>query len=346
MFLAAVSTIAYGNSVSVGMYAVALVLMVTFINAFSLTCGFAICANWFPTKKGIVMGLVTIGMNLASAIINIILNALCQRFNIAIALTIMGCIIAVVGILVALFVKETPEEAGCLPDNDPEVAAIIHKEEQELKNVATMSYKDALTNPKVWILGIGYGCFGLATLGIMSQLVSYFQEVRQFELQTAIYTVTVAAVIGMIGSWLWGIVDQKIGTKRASVIFGFWYFVGILFLLMPNVFCMYIGIFMLGFAIGGNGNFAPSMASFVFGRRDFAVSYSCMNMVVGVTRSCSFLLLAVLRSAFNGYTVPYIVFASISVVGALLIAAVKVKGAVGSTVEKETKKVEIQSETV
>ena len=43
--------IAYGNSVNIAMYAVSLVCIVTFINAFACNCGFAICANWFPTKK-------------------------------------------------------------------------------------------------------------------------------------------------------------------------------------------------------------------------------------------------------------------------------------------------------
>ena len=99
---------------------------------------------------------------------------------------------------------------------------------------------------------------------------------------------------------------------------------------------MYIGIFMLGFAIGGNGNFPPSMASYVFGRRDFTVSYSCMNMVVGVVRSLSFVLLAVFRGRFEGYTIPYLLFASISIVGAILIAFVKVKGAVGSSLEQQS----------
>ncbi|HIZ07261.1 MAG TPA: MFS transporter [Candidatus Eubacterium avistercoris] len=335
MFLAAISVILYGYSINVAMYTITLILLVTFINAFALTCGFAICANWFPTQKGIVMGFVTIGMNLASAIISLILNSLTQRFNIAIALAIMGIVIAIVAVLVLLFVKATPEEAGCLPDNDSEVAALIHKEEQELKDVPTISYKEALTNPKVWVLGIGYGCFGLATVGIMSQLTGFFQDVKGFELQTAIYTITIAAVIGMVGSWLWGVVDQKIGTKITSVIFGFWYFIGIMLLLVPNTGCMVIGIFMLGFAIGGNGNFPPSMASFVFGRRDFAVSYSCMNMIVGIVRSCSFFTLAILRSVSQGYTVPYVAFAVISIVGALLIAAVKVKGAVGQSLEKQ-----------
>lgn len=334
MYLAAIATIAYGNSANVAMYAVCLVLMVTLINAFAINCGFSICANWFPTQKGIVMGLTTIGMNLASALISLILNALSGKFNIAIAISIMGIVIAVVATFVLLFVKATPEEAGCLPDNDPEVAALIAKEEAALKDEATLSYKEALKNPKVWVLGIAYGTFGLATVGIMSQLVGYFMEVKGFEMQTAIYTVTVAAIIGMVGSWLWGVVDQKIGTKITSVAFGIWYFVGIMFLLVPNSICMYIGIFMLGFAIGGNGNFPPSMASYVFGRRDFAVSYSCMNMIVGIVRSCSFVVLAALRNITSGYMVPYIVFAIIALIGAFLIACVKVKGAVGSSLEK------------
>ena len=69
MVLAGISMIAYGNSENIAMYAVSLVCVVTFINAFACNCGFAICANWFPTKKGIVMGITTIGMNLASALI-------------------------------------------------------------------------------------------------------------------------------------------------------------------------------------------------------------------------------------------------------------------------------------
>lgn len=335
MFLASASTIWYGHASSIAQYAIALTLMVVFINAFAVICGFAVCANWFPTKKGIVMGLTTIGMNLASAIINLILNALTARFNIAWAITIMGIVIAVVAVLVIIFVKATPEEAGCYPDNNPEIAALIHKEEEMQKDVAGISYLGALKDVKVWVFGIAYGCFGLSTVGIMSQLVSYFQDARSMDLNTALYTVTAAAVIGMVGSWLWGVVDQKIGTKKTSVIFGIWYFIGILLLIMPAKPLMYIGIIMLGGAIGGNGNFAPSMASYVFGRKDFSICYSCMNTIVGVVRSCSFILLGVVRAMFNGYEIPYIIFAAISLIGSGLIAVVKVKGAVGSSLEEK-----------
>ena len=325
MVLAGISMIAYGNAVNIAMYAVALVCIVTFINAFACNCGFAICANWFPTKKGIVMGITTIGMNLASALINWILTGLANSFQISSALSILGIAIIVLAVLLGLLVKGTPEEAGCYPDNDPEIAAIIKAEEEGVKEMEKVSDAGALKNKYVWIFGLGAGCFGLATVGIMSQLVGYFMAARVYELTGALSMLTIAAVIGMIGSWAWGIVDQKLGSQKACLLFGIWYFVGIAFLIAPPTPCMYIGLFMLGGAIGGNGNFLPSLAAQAFGRKDFNVSYACMNMINGIIRSCSFFVLAVLRSMTSGYTVPYMVFAVIAVIGGILIVAVKEK---------------------
>ena len=243
-------------------------------------------------------------------------------------LTVLGIVLFVLAGLVALFVKGTPEEDDCYPDNDPEIAAIIKAEEDGVKEMEKVSYAGALKNKYVWIFGLGAGCFGLATVGIMSQLVSYFMAARGYELTGALSMLTIAAVIGMIGSWAWGVVDQKLGTQKACLMFGIWYFIGIAFLIASPTPCMYIGLFMLGGAIGGNGNFLPSLAAQVFGRKDFNVSYACMNMINGIVRSCSFFVLAVLRSMTSGYTVPYMVFAVIAVIGGVLIVAVKEKKAI------------------
>lgn len=328
MIAAGVVTIIYGNAPSIPVYAVCLVLMVTLINAFSLVLGLSICTNWFPTKKGVVMGFTTIGMNLASALISQILNQLSEHFNIAIAISIMGGVIILVAILTQIFIKETPEEAGCYPDNDPYVAELLKRQDSEQGEVSTVTYADALKNPKTWIFGVAYGFFGLATVGIMSQLVGFFQATKGYDFQAALNVVTIAAVIGIVGSVLWGIVDQKIGTKKTSLIFGIWYCIGILLLLSSNAIIMWLGIVMLGAGIGGNGNFPPSMAALIYGRRDFPICYSVMNTIVGVVRSLSFGVLAILRSISEGYTLPYVVFAIIALVGGLMVSFVKVVPAV------------------
>lgn len=330
MVAAGFATIFYGNAPTIGLYAVALVLMVTLICAFALNVGMAICTNWFPTKKGVIMGLATIGMNLASALINQILNPLSAHFGIAMALTIMGCAILFVALLTAIFVKEKPEDAGCYPDNDPAVAELIQAEEERTKDEKPIGYMEALKNKYVWLFGIAYGFFGMATVGIMSQLVPFFIDTKGWEIQTAINTVTIAAIIGIFGSIMWGTVDQKIGTKKTSTIFGIWYCVGILLLLVPNTIGMWIGIVMLGAGIGGNGNFPPSMTALVFGRKDFPTTYACVNTIVGIVRSLSFIILAILRGITSGYTVPYTFFAIVALIGGLMFIFIHVKVAVGN----------------
>lgn len=82
---------------------------------------------------------------------------------------------------------------------------------------------------------------------------------------------------------------------------------------------------MLGASIGGNGQFGPVLAAQAFGRKDFSVSFSCMNMISGIVRSCSYAVLAVLHSMSNGYSAPYTVFGIIAVVGGCMIFAMKEK---------------------
>ena len=330
LILGGLAAIFYGNAPTIAMYAVALVLMITFINAFALNVGMAICTNWFPTRKGVVMGVATIGMNLASALINQILNQLTGHWGIAMAITIMGCFILFVALMTALFIHEKPEQEGAFPDNDPDVAELIHQEEARTAEANPMGYKEALKNKYVWIFGIAYGFFGMATVGIMSQLVGYFMATKGMDLQGALNIVTIAAIIGIFGSVMWGTVDQKIGTKKTSTIFGIWYCIGILLLLVPNTFIMWIGIVMLGAGIGGNGNFPPSMTALVFGRKDFPTCYACVNTIVGIVRSLAFVILAILRGMTAGYTVPYTFFAIVALIGGLMFIFVHSKVAVGN----------------
>jgi cyanate permease len=82
-----------------------------------------------------------------------------------------------------------------------------------MKKTPPFKYKEILKMPKTWIMGIAYGFIGMATVGLMSQLVPYLIT-RGFGQKQAIGTLTVAAIIGLFGSYFWGVIDQKLGTKK------------------------------------------------------------------------------------------------------------------------------------
>ena len=74
-------------------------------------------------------------------------------------LTVLGIVLFVLAGLVVLFVKGTPEEDGCYPDNDPAVVEMLKNEEVPVEAGAKLSYKDAIKNKYVWVFGIGIGFF-------------------------------------------------------------------------------------------------------------------------------------------------------------------------------------------
>lgn len=319
-----VSMYLFGQSVNILMYGIMETLMITFINCFSVICGYAMIANWFPKKKGIVLGFTTMGMNLASATIPALLTFFSTFFdangNITHALNAFAVILIIVGILNQMFARPTPEECGLYPDNEKPAPGIGHS---DVTPQVSMGYMKALSSVTVWKLGIAYGLAGMGTVGIMSQLIPYLTGSRGFTIDKALMAMSTAALIGVIGSYLWGYIDQRWGTRFASQIFGIWYALAIGFLIAPGgSTSLMIGIVMIGLGIGGTGNFPPSMTTMCFGRGDFATTFSVVNMIMGVIRSSAFLLLGVLRGMTGSTETAYLVFLGLSLMSSVVISFV------------------------
>ncbi|WP_426350331.1 MFS transporter [Alloiococcus sp. CFN-8] len=328
LFASGVSIFLFAKSANILMYGIMETLMITFINCFSVIGGYAMIANWFPKKKGIVLGFTTMGMNLASAtipgLITFFSKIIDKNGNITHALMVFAVIFILVGIFNTIFIKVTPEEAGLLPDNEPLVDNIDVSKESIKDKAKGFSYWQVLKMPNIWKMGLAYGFAGMGTVGIMSQLIPYLVGNRGFNQSQAILTMSVAALIGILGSYLWGVIDQKWGTKLASQYFGIWYALGIAFLIAPfGKVTLYIGIFIIGIGIGGTGNFPPSMTTLCYGRAYFPIAFSVVNMIMGVIRSAAFVVLGVVRGATSSTEAAYIVFLVLSILSTVTISFVK-----------------------
>ena len=309
---------AMGHTSNIVVYFIFQSIMCVCANCFSVHAANTLVANWFPRKKGLALGWATMGMNASSALYTPILSFLFARFTLGMSLNILGAITIVVGIITLFFVRDTPEEVGCTPDNEVMDAAQIEANKQEHDNYRSpWTFGKLLKDKDTWMCGICYGCFMLVTVGIMSQLVARIME-RGFAQDYAILCVSACAIIGLFGSYAWGVLDQKIGTRWATVIFGIWYAVAILFNVIPNTACMYISIFMIGVSIGGTANFAPSMTTNIFGRRDFPLAFTVVNTIYNIMRCTSYLVLAAVLAATGSYTSAYVVFILISLIGSLI----------------------------
>jgi len=220
------------------------------------------------------------------------------------------------------FIPNNPEDAGATPDNLPMAKEDIEKYRAEANSyVSPWTFQSLLKTRELWLISISLGLYMLVTVGFVSQLVPRLGELG-FSQNKAIMTMSICALVGVVGSYLWGVIDQKLTTKRATVIFGVWYGIAIIMNIIPSTVTLYLSVFMVGIALGGNANWPASITSTVFGYKNFPKVYTLINPMIAVLRSFAFIVLGICLSVTGTLAGAYVVFAIMSFVAAGIAAMI------------------------
>ena len=241
------------------MYLVCLTAFVFVSMAFGLICTASLMGNWFPRKKGIALGWATMGAPICTATFVAIMSALYGMLGISKAHVVMGAVMILLGVVSFFWVKDEPSEVGAYPDNLPDGAEAYKAQLAEMA-----AYKSPFTvgrllrDKDMWLISVGFGMLWMVTVGVVSQFVPRMVSVMAPSIgpdaaqKKALLMLTVAAVVGIAGSYFWGWLDQKIGTKLASVVYSLSYIVALLLLIFAKVEILtYVAIVFVGLGIGG-----------------------------------------------------------------------------------------------
>ena len=117
---------------------------------------------------------------------------------------------------------------------------------------------------------------------------------------TAIGLMTFVAIIGLFGSYIVGVFDDKLGTKKAMLGFSVFYFLaGFINWLSSiaggNLALYYLSVAMIGIGIGGSANFTTSLAASVFGRHGFDKVNSVLFPLQALVTALNFLVSGLIR---------------------------------------------------
>ena len=323
------------NAPSIVVYTVAMCFVYGGIMSAGYVAGGTLVATWFPKKKGVVMGYTTMGHNLASAfyvqLVAILIAPMVtgmadigQNFKTGIVPIGVGAI--VLGILGMLFIRNTPQERGINPDNvSDEVYAAEYDTTDEVEGDGGWTTGKLLRTKELWLAAITTGFFQICSVGVMSQLVKRNVELG-FQQQQAMNVMTILALGGVVGSWLVGVIDDKIGTKKTMVGFGIWYAVALLlnFTAVDQVTVLvYVSLFMIAMGIGGSANFTTSLPASIFGRHGFDKVNSVIFPIQGAVTALCFLVNGTVQLITGGQIrMAYLVFAGVALVNVVLVLLV------------------------
>lgn len=308
LVLAGASYIFYGNADSVAKYFIGLTMVTIFINGAAYIGGGNLVTQWFPKKKGLANGYTTMGHNLASALYVPLIAALIGSYGMAKGMMFTGVAAIVIGIVAFFIIRNTPQECGIYPDNvSKEVYETEYAGEEEGKQ-SRWTVGSLLKTKEMWLVAIIIGINQLVTTGVMSQMVPRNMEFG-FTQEKAVSLMTVCALVGLVGSYGFGFIDQKLGVKTAIKGYLAWYMAALLVnVVLNNQIGGYICVAMVGIAIGAAANFMTSLPASVFGRHNFDLVYSIYFPIMEIVLMLNYIVNAKALELTGSLRGAYIVF--------------------------------------
>ena len=313
----------WGSITQIWEYVLILILVNIFGNGFGFVCGTALLANWFPKKKGLAMGWATIGFQVSALLLLPAFRYLMNRYDLKAAYRMIGiCLFALMFVCI-FFVRSNPEDRGCPPDNDKscdmEFYKAMHREALEYAKHSPFSTKRLLRTKQVWQISLINGLVQLAVTALIAQFVPHMVKSGISE-DLAVLLYSAASVIGGIGSYLWGVLDYRIGVKRATCWMCIMHAVsGFVFAIIASGIYMatwfiYLSTLLLASILGVSSNYLGSFTASVFGRYDFSNAFSIIYMLVCGIRALSFITVGGLYELTGSYSASYAVTCVLSLV--------------------------------
>ncbi len=296
-------------------------VMMVSISGSTYVVNSAIIANWFPTRKGMVLGWATMGAQMSGVAGVALFSNILNNFGLGNAFAFWAIFPFAMLLFLIFFVRNNPEERGFNPDNDknmtPEMAQKLLEEGREYERTSQWTVKKLLTTRYMWLTAVAAGPPLMFCIGVMSSFISRAGDMG-IAPEKAIGLMALVTALGIPGSYLIGWFDQKLGTPNALKILYVMSGVALLLNLAGsvNVVFYYIGIILFAATLGGGNNMPTSLIAHVFGRYDFANGYSTTYPVINVIMTFGFTLVGALATSAGGsYKMSYLILIAIAVVG-------------------------------
>lgn len=208
-------------------------------------------AAWFNrTERGTFAGIFGFMIQMGQFAINSLAPVILAGFTVGVWVVARGdwhwlfrippVITAIAAILLVIFVKETPEEAGYS-------GVVEHETGTEVRTSLKESFVKIFTHPLVWFYAVAYACTGAVRNSSDQLMVLYFHDQLKLSLEdkpTAVsWTLILMPLVAVLGSFSAGIISDKVFKGHRSPVAMTLYFV--------EAFVILIAAIVIAFGVVG-----------------------------------------------------------------------------------------------
>ncbi len=319
--------------------------MVTLCSTMYSTFALSILVGqWFPRRKGTVMGIATLSFPIFNFFISLFASNFYGSYyagfgalaasgadDVTIGTSMPGLaqsaafsaflpffIIMVAGLIIGIiFVKDYPEQCGAYRDNDrsftPEQANAMLTAEIENKKTSVWKLNHTLTTRDFWFISVPMGLLLAFSVGVMTQSSSIIGQYEELDYTTIM---AVIAACGCIGSYGFGLVDSKFGTKKAVLASSALMIVSGILGLIHSGTAMVISLIVLALFEGAASNYTVSAAAQYWRREDFSTVFSAINPIANIFQALGPMVIAMLLYSEFGVSG---IFAAVGIGGVIAV---------------------------
>ncbi len=264
--------------------------------------------NWFPRRKGTVMGIVTMAFPIVTGIcLSLFMTHFYTVLGTSGSLTVAALtafspywILSVIGLLICgFFLKDFPEQCGAYRDNDknftPEMANEMLMRELEARKNSCWKRSKIWGCKDWWLQALPSSLLLACAMGFMVQIIPVLFSfgaaldvlaVPNFVLMSSGANAVLfgLSIFACFGSWLLGVIDTKYGTKTAVFITSWIMLLAGVLGLLNNVWTTVVACWLLGIFMGAASNFGLSSIVRYWRAEDFPSVMSGappLNTVIG-----------------------------------------------------------------
>ena len=278
-------------------------------------------SNWFPRKKGMAMGWMTIGFPLGGLIGVPLFNALNASIGMKNTYFIYGGLTLILAIVGLIVIRDWPEDKGAFPDNDKDMTKektlALFEEGKKIAANSCWTVKRMFSIKETWFIGIGVGAMGFMAAAFMSTMIPRLLSLG-YDIGTSVTLMTVAGVAGCVGSVICGFIDQKVGPRKAIIITLFICVAACILNLIPSTVAVVISMACIGMVNGGSANYLVSIVSSYWGRYHFVRAFKVLSPFNQIIASAGALVVTSVATVHGNYTLAYIIVGIIAVIAAVL----------------------------
>jgi MFS family permease len=271
-------------------------------------------ARWFVKRRGLMSGIVKIGTGFGTMLMPLMITWLIAGYEWRTTYSIIGITVFISIILIALLLRRDPAGMQLLPDGEK----VIDVEDIQLIETG-YSLQQALKTRQFWLLSLAYFAIFFCTIAIIGHFAPYVVELGQSETFGAAM-VSVIGGVSIVGRFVMGLANDRIGNKRALTICLMVFVAGFIwFQFARESWALILFAVLYGFCHGGFYTLISPAVAELFGMRSHGLIFGLVVFTGSIGGSIGSVITGKMFDTFNSYQGAFLLVLALACVGLLSI---------------------------